>query len=159
MIEHQPAIVISEASTEVGDELESKLLTTLRDTLPQSANASFVLSANLRDASHEEKPNRLEPTIGGLTASTSYGWLLIKILWVDATYRRKGVGCMLLEQAERRALEFGCHSVWLDTSSPQAKTFYAAQGFTVFGLLSNSPTMFPAGHQRWFMQKSLGTEL
>lgn len=136
---------ITEDSAGAGHAIETELLRSLRDDLPQGENASFVLSA--RDAE-----SRLA---GGLTASTSYGWLLVKSLWVAPPYRRRSLGRMLLGRAEERARSIGCHGVWLDTSNPAAKDFYAGLGFIVFGKLENAPDQQPPSHRRWFMKKAL----
>ncbi len=93
--------------------------------------------------------------IGGLTASTSYGWILIKTLWVDEAQRNQGVGRLLMEEAEAKGIGLGCHSAWLDTSNPDAKTFYETLGYEVFGELSNDAEQFPESHRRWFLKKSL----
>lgn len=129
----------------IGNKLESELLNSLADTLPQSSNSSFVLAAN--DPSSN--------LIGGLTASISYGWLLVKILWVKDEYRGVGLGRSLMNQAETRGIELGCHHVWLDTSNPEAMSFYQALHYETFGQLSNAPDKYPSSHNRWFMKKPL----
>lgn len=127
------------------DVIEDKLLFSLKNTLPQSINEQFVLSARDNNQS----------LIGGLTASTSYGWLLIKTLWVDSSYRRRGTGSALLMSALAHAKHLGCHAAWLDTSNPEAMRFYERSGFEVFGCLNNQPGQAPENHQRWFMKLAL----
>jgi hypothetical protein len=56
-----------------------------------------------------------------------------------------------MKRAETEALERGCHGVWLDTFSFQAKDFYCKLGYTIYGTLED----FPMGHQRHFFRKSL----
>lgn len=136
---------IREADPSVAATLESRLLESLRSTLTQAENTGFVLTASSAD-------DRL---IGGLTASTSYGWLLTKVLWVDEASRQQGIGAKLMQSAESKARELDCHSAWLDTSSPAAKQFYEALGYVVFGELANEAGDFPETHTRWFMKKSL----
>ncbi|MDJ0700020.1 MAG: GNAT family N-acetyltransferase [Woeseiaceae bacterium] len=138
-------VLIEESDPSVAETIESELLKALRSTLVQSENSNFVLSAK----------NAQNSLIGGLTASTSYGWVLIKVLWVDDAQRRKGVGRMLMEKAEIKGKSIGCHSVWLETSNPDAKGFYEALGYEVFGRLSNEAGQFPESHERWFMKKEL----
>ena len=92
-------IEFSEDEQSISQLLESELLDSLGNTLPQAENVSFVLSA--RD------PN--ENIIGGLSASTSYGWLLVKLIWVDKDYRNQGLGRLLMERAERKGVKIGCH--------------------------------------------------
>ena len=86
----------------------------------------------------------------GLDAMVYTGWLFVKLLWVHADLRRGGIGRGLLAEAERRAVEHGCHSVWLDTYSFQAPEFYKKQGYVPFGAID-----VPPGHQRIFLQKPL----
>jgi len=126
--------------------LEQRLLNSLRLQLPQSDNRSFVLF-------NQSEQGEL---IGGLSASTSYDWLLIKLLWVKQSCRGAGLGKQLVEMAEQQAVERGCHSVWLDTSNPLAQKFYSGMGYREFGRLENTPEQSTLSHQRWFLKKSLG---
>ncbi|MEM6988366.1 MAG: GNAT family N-acetyltransferase [Pseudomonadota bacterium] len=143
-------MTLAEVSVSSGDEadaaqLEAQLRSSLRSTLPQSDNARVVLLA--RDATQQ--------LVGGLDGSTSYGWLLVKVLWVHDAYRNRGLGRRLMAEAEARAIEHACHSAWLDTSSPDAMRFYQRLGFEAFGELSNTAGQVPPTHRRWFMKKAL----
>ncbi len=91
--------------------------------------------------------------VAGLDSSFYAGWLFVNDLWVHAELRRRGLGRRLLQEAERRALERGCHSVWLDTFSFQAPGFYQRLGFEVFGTLD-----YPPDHRRFFLKKRLTSE-
>ena len=62
----------------------------------------------------------------------------------------RGVGRELMDRAETRARERGCHSAWLDTFSFQARGFYEKRGYEEFGQLD-----YPPDHHRHFMQKRL----
>jgi len=139
------AFSIEEGNPELADTLESELLKSLREHLPQALNTRFVLSAK----------NSQGDIIGGLTASTSYGWLLIKVLRVDEAHRHSGIGRSLMKSAEIKGGELGCHSAWLDTSSPDTMTFYLSLGYECFGELANTETQYPPQHHRWFMKKVL----
>lgn len=63
---------------------------------------------------------------------------LIYALWVNAPFRRQGVGAYLLHKAEEQAKAFGCKTVcltWDDREAPQwVYEWYARQGYedTVF---------------------------
>lgn len=127
------------------EELETNLLKSLKNLQTQSENKSFTLSI-------KDKANSL---IGGVTGSTSYGWLLIKILWVAKPYQNKGLGRTLMQRIEGKAKEIGCHGAWLDTSNPQAMNFYKNLGYETFGQLSNQQGNYPPNHNRWFMKKNL----
>ncbi|MEM7259608.1 MAG: GNAT family N-acetyltransferase [Pseudomonadota bacterium] len=124
-------------------EIESRLLESLHAQQPQAHNSTFSLQADDCD----------QRLIGGLTAATSYGWLLIKTLWVHPDQRGSGVGRALVLAAEDRARQCDCHGAWLDTSSAAAREFYLRCGYVEFGVLANRPTQHPAQHRRWFMQK------
>ena len=89
--------------------------------------------------------------LGGLLAKAGRGWLHINTLWVDRSVRGQGYGAQLMAAAEAEALRRGCHSAYLDTFSFQARPFYERCGYEVFGTLED----FPAGHQRFFMRKTL----
>jgi GNAT superfamily N-acetyltransferase len=88
--------------------------------------------------------------VAGLAGETYAGWLFVRYLWVSEGLRGQGVGRELIEKAESRALERGCHSAWLDTFSFQAPGFYRTLGYEVFGELDWS-----ADHKRLFLRKRL----
>lgn len=139
------AFSIFEGDEGLAARLESELLSALSLNQTQALNTGFTLSANAAEGE----------LIGGLVASTSYSWLLVKILWVEESQRHLGVGRSLMEAAETKAIALGCHSVWLDTSNANAKKFYDALGYQVFGALENSEGQVPPDHCRWFMKKTL----
>lgn len=138
-------ISIEDDCQETAATIEAELLEALSNTLPQARNSRFLVAAR-------DDQGKL---LGGLTANTSYGWLLIKTLWVDSTARGQGIGVELVHIAEKRALEAGCHAAWLDTSNPDAMGFYSNCGYESFGELANLPGQYPETHHRWFMRKSL----
>ena len=138
-------IEIVSASTEDQAETEVNLLNSLRSELPQGANQAFGFKICNDDGLQ----------IAGLSASTSYGWLLIKLLWVEETCRGRGLASQLMDKAEERGRSIGCHSAWLDSSNPEAKLFYEKRGYEIFGLLENQPGQSPDGHKRWFMKRTL----
>jgi GNAT superfamily N-acetyltransferase len=90
--------------------------------------------------------------IGGLWGDTGWDYLHIEFLFVPEAIRSSGVGRELMRQAEDEAIRRGCHRVWLDTFSFQARGFYERLGYTVFGTLDD----FPPGHSRFFLNKTLG---
>lgn len=125
--------------------LERKLLESLSSETEQSLNTGFEIV----------EKDEAGLVIGGLVASTSYGWLLVKILWVDESHRNEGIGLKLLQGAESKAIDLGCHSAWLDTSNPKAMQFYLNAGYVSFGELKNTISQIPKSHKRWFMKKVL----
>jgi GNAT superfamily N-acetyltransferase len=88
--------------------------------------------------------------VAGLAGEAYYGWLFVRYRWVSDTLRGRGVGRKLMDRAEIRARERGCHSAWLDTFSFQARGFYEKLGYEEFGRLD-----CPPDHHRHFMQKRL----
>lgn len=126
-------------------QLEALLLESLRRDMPQAANGAICL-AERADCGH---------LLVGLSGSTSYGWFLIKLLWVAPEVRRRRLASALVSRALTLARERGCHSAWLDTSNPMAHAFYLRLGFADFGHLENGPDQFPQTHRRWFMRRDL----
>jgi GNAT superfamily N-acetyltransferase len=89
--------------------------------------------------------------VGGLLGGTYWGCLYVGILWLADQVRQHGFGSRLLVEAERLAVERGCHAAHLDTMSFQALSFYEHHGYTIFGVLND----MPLGHQRYFLKKPL----
>jgi GNAT superfamily N-acetyltransferase len=88
--------------------------------------------------------------VAGLAGETYAGWLSVRYLWVSEALRGQGIGRQLMDQAERQALERGCHSVWLDTFGFQAPGFYRKLGYEVF-----TEVDWSAEHKRFFLRKHL----
>jgi len=86
---------------------------------------------------------------GGLDGILYWEWLFVDNLWVHDALKGQGYGRDLLARAERRALERGCHSAWLDTF--QALGFYEKCGYGVFGTLED----YPRRQTRYFLRKRL----
>jgi predicted N-acetyltransferase YhbS len=129
----------------LANEVERKLLEALRQNVPPSDGKPLTLVARDLQGS----------MVGGLVGSTSYGWLLVKMLWVAEELRSQGFGARLMAEAETIALSRGCHGAWLDTSSVIAEQFYIRLGYAAFGVLANGPGEQPEGHRRAFLAKRL----
>ena len=90
--------------------------------------------------------------VGGVVAATWGGWLGIELLWVREDQRGTGLGADLLRRIEGRARdERECIGVRLDTWGFQAKPFYEAQGYEVFGVLED----YPPGETEYLLSKRL----
>jgi GNAT superfamily N-acetyltransferase len=87
--------------------------------------------------------------VAGLAGVLAWKYLFVEALWVADSHRRQGWGARLLAEAERHAAARGCHAAWLDTF--QARDFYLAQGYAVFGSLPD----YPPGQTRYFLTKNL----
>jgi GNAT superfamily N-acetyltransferase len=88
---------------------------------------------------------------GGLYGLTAWRWLFVDLLWVDAPFRRQGLGRRLLQAAEATARDRGCMSAYLDTFDFQARPFYEREGYVVYGTQLD----YPPGHQRFYLAKVL----
>lgn len=101
------------------------------------------LSILLRDAAGE--------IIGGLWGKTVYDWMFVEYLIVPEALRGHNFGNRLMDEAEAVARARGCVGSWLTTFSYQARPFYEARGYEVFGELPRSPR----DNVRIFMRKFL----
>ena len=127
----------------IAEDIEHRLIEALRQDVPPSDGKPLTVLAREGAA-----------LVGGLIGSTSYGWLLVKMLWVAEGARGCGFGATLVAEAEAR--ERGCHGAWLDTSNSRAERFYARLGYEPFGVLQkNAPAEHPHGHRRAFLRKPL----
>lgn len=125
-------------------DIETAMLADLAQINEQSLNLPLVFTRHCPDGH----------LIGGVTGSTSYGWLLVKTLWVHHAHRSQGMAQSLMAQIETKAATLDCHSAWLDTSNSNARKFYERQGYMIFGCLENTTAQAPIGHARWFMRKT-----
>jgi GNAT superfamily N-acetyltransferase len=89
--------------------------------------------------------------LGGLWGGSAYSHLHIDLLYLPEDLRGSGLGRQLMFQAEQEAIQRGCHTVWLDTFTFQARGFYERLGYTLFGTLED----YPPGHSRFFLKKAL----
>jgi GNAT superfamily N-acetyltransferase len=92
-----------------------------------------------------------DAVVGGLNGSTHWGWCYIRHLWVEAEWRRRGLGLRLLAEAEAQARARRCAGLYVDTFDSGAAAFYERAGFTPFGQVED----FPPGHARIFLFKRL----
>ena len=133
------------SSAQVATEIEENVLQSLASANVQSTNCAFTYEARNADGD----------LCAGVSASSAYGWLHIKTLWVHEAARGLGIGRELMIRAHSKGLELGCHAVWLDTSNIAARDFYLRLNYIEFGELSNSENEFPPQHRRWFMKRRL----
>jgi len=87
--------------------------------------------------------------IGGLLGNTKWGWLYVDKLWMSDAARGQGIGSRLLARAEEIARERGCVGAFLSTFEHQARPFYEARGYHVFGTLDG----FPAATRQFYLCK------
>ncbi len=87
--------------------------------------------------------------IGGLTATTYWGWLDIDKLYIPEESRGKGIGLSMLKTAESIAIKRGCKSAFLSTYEFQARSFYEEYGYYITGKLED----YPPGSTFYWMRK------
>ena len=95
--------------------------------------------------------NEAGEIVGGLIASTYWGWLEVNVLWIAEGLRRLGHGRTLLRMAEAEARARNCLHVMLTTYSFQARGFYEKEGYRVVGELVD----YPPGAVYYWMRKDL----
>jgi ribosomal protein S18 acetylase RimI-like enzyme len=83
--------------------------------------------------------NQLGTIVGGLTGKILYSQLYIEILWVKEDFRGQGVGHKLLSAVEQEAKVRGLESIFVDTFSFQAPTFYEKYNYLKVGELKDYP--------------------
>lgn len=93
--------------------------------------------------------------IGGLTATTYWGWLDIADFYLPVELRGKGIGDSILKKVESVAILRGCTRAFLTTFEFQARSFYEKRGYMVSGELEG----YPPGSTYYWMVKDLTDEL
>ncbi|MGD9543200.1 MAG: GNAT family N-acetyltransferase [Methylocystis sp.] len=89
--------------------------------------------------------------VAGLNGVSHWRWLYVRHLWVDKPRRSRGLGRLLMAEAERLARARGCVGVYVDTFDSRAAAFYEGLGFARAGEIDG----FPPGHARLFFRKPL----
>jgi len=95
-----------------------------------------------------DKANR---QVGGLLASTCWGWLKIDELWLEEPLRGNGYGTVRMQEAEAEALARSCTRAHVKTWEFQAREFYERLGYRVVGELQD----YPPGHTFYWLRKEL----
>lgn len=80
-----------------------------------------------------------------------WGIMYVDVLFVDESYRHKGLGSALLTRVENEAKAMGTALSNLTSFDFQARDFYTKQGYEIFGILEDSPK----GHTLYFLKKRL----
>jgi GNAT superfamily N-acetyltransferase len=89
--------------------------------------------------------------VGGLIGQSRWGGFLVDILALSQPVRGQGWGTILLGKAKDEARRRSCDHMRLDTYAFQAKAFYEAHGFMVFGQIEGPAPYYP----HYFMMKRL----
>lgn len=91
-----------------------------------------------------------ENLIAGIVGEVYGSGMYIQLLWVDEKKRGLSLGKKLLENAESKAREIGCHFITLDTFNFQAPDYYLRCGFQIFGELDCGESV-----TRYYLKKVL----
>ncbi len=88
-------------------------------------------------------------TIAGAQCASTWKWMNIKLLWVEESHSRKGLGRKIMLEIEEEARKRGCLGVHVDTFEFQALEFYQKLGYSIFGEIEDHPP----GHRRFYLKK------
>jgi N-acylglucosamine-6-phosphate 2-epimerase len=88
---------------------------------------------------------------GGLTGDLWGGWLDIRFLWIDESFRKQGYATQLIQMAEDQARAHGCRNAEVSSFSFQARLLYEKLGYKVIAELPD----YPPGHSHFLLRKSL----
>src|SRR5436190_12436077 len=69
--------------------------------------------------------------LGGALVYVGRDSAFIDVIWVDTPYRLQGIGCCLLNEAEKEAKKHDCAWIKLDTYEFQAPHFYLKCGYEI----------------------------
>jgi ribosomal protein S18 acetylase RimI-like enzyme len=92
--------------------------------------------------------NQIEAGIAGWTWA---GVCEITQLWVDERLRGKGIGRLLLQEAEEEAKNKMCHTILVKSYSFQAPGFYESHQYRVEYIVKG----FPTGHEYYLLVKNI----
>src|SRR5215467_10348570 len=93
-----------------------------------------------------------EDELVGAAASFTWGGICeLRQVWVQETYRGKGLGKALMAEATREAKARGCVYIYLATHDFQAPGFYAQLGFETVAEIPDKPL----GHTEFVMRLRL----
>ncbi|MTB51160.1 GNAT family N-acetyltransferase [Lewinella sp. W8] len=80
------------------------------------------------------------------------GWFYLTDLFVEAQYRKRGIGASLLLRLEREVFRRGVRHVYTWTAGYEAPGFYHRQGYTTFAELEH---WYSDGSSRVALRKTL----
>lgn len=106
-------------------------------------NDGRLFSKIIRDGDNE--------IIAGIAGWTWAGICEITQLWVDKKIRGRGIGRMLLKEAEVEAKSKGCRTILVRSYSFQAPHFYEKHGYTAEHIINE----FPGGHSYHILTKEI----
>ncbi|PCR99875.1 GNAT family N-acetyltransferase [Lactococcus fujiensis] len=87
--------------------------------------------------------------IGGANTYLTHDWLYLDELFIEATYRRTGLGTQIMETIEAYARQHQLVGIYVETHEFQARGFYEKNDFVCLGELPN----FPRGNKMYILTK------
>jgi GNAT superfamily N-acetyltransferase len=85
-------------------------------------------------------------------ANDAYRWFYLTDLFVEKSYRKQGLGALLLRRLEDKVAALGMRHIWTWTAGYEADGFYLKQGYTVFCEMEG---WYVSGHSRVGLWKEL----
>jgi GNAT superfamily N-acetyltransferase len=76
-----------------------------------------------------------DEVIGGLWGVDDFGWAYIALLYVPPALQGRGIGALLMAEAEAIARERSMAGIWVNTYDFQAPGFYRKLGYSTFATL------------------------
>ncbi len=140
-------VELSKPHKKAEDFLLDEMLSYNANYVPERDSDRKTLLLILRDEQHN--------WYGGLMADFAWEAMKIYVLWIKASFRGKGYGKQLLQEAEKIALEENCRLIYLETTSFHHHAFYVENGFVEAGKIDN----YPKGHTFYLMKKDLDKSL
>jgi len=119
--------------------METNLEWDVLDDMP--AAESGIVESGLSVSNHASAPLRdvrglsvfarrpAGDVVGGAVGRTWGACCELRILWVDESLRKQGIGAGLVRRFEERARQRGCTVFYLETYSFQAPRFYRELGY------------------------------
>ena len=139
---HETPFDICPATKEEAELLDKKLVESIRNEI-HLTQETVLKNYVIKD---EGK------IIAGINAFIMpWGLMYVDVLFVDESYRYKGLGTTLLKRVEDEAKAMGTVLSNLTSFDFQACDFYIKQGYEIFGMLEDSPK----GHILYFLKKNL----
>ena len=87
---------------------------------------------------------------GGAGARVNLSAVEIQTLWLDEDRRGNGWGRNIIDAIAAEGRRLGASKILLDTYDFQARSFYGAIGFRVFGISD-----YPTGNSRFYMSRDI----
>ena len=90
--------------------------------------------------------------IGCISGLIDNNWFHITDLWLEKSYRRQGIGSILIKKLEEKITSLGIRYIYVWSVSYDGFEFYKKQGYNIICELEN---YFITGHSRICLRKNL----